>query len=251
MATRTKENPAEHLIKLACDRDTPVEIHCESPDGSLTSHRTRMLELRDDRIILETLSKEGIAAISSQKTISVHMLLGGMRYRFESTLIETCLFSRINNRVRVRAIAIQIPSEVREDQRRTHYRLSLASGEPIVSEFIEPHASYRYACPVRATRVVCRLVDISAGGASCLVERRHAAGFALGKCYYMAFFLPDVDMEFNMFCEIRHIREIKASESLRMGIAFQPWSGGDLKSSQLDITQFIAIHERKQLRRRK
>ncbi len=251
MAIRTKENSAEHLIKLACARDTPVEIHYESPDGKLTSSRTRMLELLDDRIILEAPNAEDIAGIPLHKTINVHMLLGGMRYRFESALIETRLFSRVNSRVSVRAIAIRMPSKVLEGQRRTHYRLPLASSEPIVIELIEPHASYLYACSIRASKIICRLVDISAGGMSCLVEQRHARGVEAGRSYYITFLLPDADREFNMLCEIRHVREIKASESLRLGIAFQPWPGSDLKSDQLDVTQFIAIHERKRLKRRK
>ncbi len=250
--TKIKKNTvATRLLAQACVRNTSVEIQLEDSSGQTKTWRTRLLFVKDERLIAEVprLSRDNPIPLSRE--IDVYMLLGGIRYRFASVVEESGLKIALNEKVRVLGMKLKLPAEVLEDQRRANYRLSLAAGEPLLVSFCLPHPSILHACEINTQVTIARIVNISAGGLAVLVDQQYARTFQTGTNLFGVFVLPDCQGTFTVLCKIRHTQKIEASASVRAGIAFCEWPGCNLKDDQLRIMRFIASHERQYLQRRK
>jgi c-di-GMP-binding flagellar brake protein YcgR len=239
----------DHLLEKACARNTPVELHYEQSDGQVISCRTRLLKLLSDRILVESPSQASeIPAIPAQGPIGVHLLLNGTRFEFVSAILDVGLKARLNRYTLVRAVALRRPTDIRESQRRSSYRITLAAKSLTVT-LAPAHREIPSACDARGPVIHARLADLSAGGCAVLVDRKHEDLLDVGQRLYLIFELPDEPEAFNMLVEVRHTQTVGASRSVKAGMAFVPWEGSNLKTESLRITRFIARIERKVLKR--
>jgi c-di-GMP-binding flagellar brake protein YcgR len=179
------------------------------------------------------------------------MSLNGVRYQFESTIEVASTFVQLNKQQRVLGVALKRPTSVTRSQRRSNLRVSLIGIDPVPAKLVRPHPDIPGACKVDAEVVSGRIVDLSAGGAAVLVDRRSATSIQHNQHYFISFALPGLDEKFCMLGAVRHTRLVKASGSLRIGLAFRSWAGSNFDRDQRTLTQFVTRHERRMLRRRK
>jgi c-di-GMP-binding flagellar brake protein YcgR len=248
--TRPKSNRfVDHLLEKACARNTPAELHYEQNDGQVISCRTRLLKLLSDRILVESPSQaEELLRIPAESPIGVHLLLNGTRFEFTSAILEANLKARLNRHTLVRALALRRPTEVRESQRRSSYRMTLAAKAMPVT-LAPPHREVPSACDPRGPVIRARLANLSAGGLAVLADGTDKPLLEVNRQLYLTFEFPDEPEAFNMLVEVRHVQMIGASGYVKAGMAFIPWEGSNLKTESLRIARFITRIERKVLRR--
>ena len=189
--------------------------------------------------------------IPCDRPVRITLMLSGKRYEFDTVVLDDAVKIELNRELRVRGIALALPTRVLESQRRAHFRVSVLS-DGAVSVILAPaHPQIRGACEVKAKPVRARLVNISAGGMALLIARRELNRVKPSQLFYACFTLPEVDDEFVMLVVVRHARLVASSDSHRVGLAFLPWDGIDLREDLRRVTNYVARRERRQLRRRK
>lgn len=178
------------ILESACAHNAAVEIRHELTGGERLSCRTRMIEFASDRILLDAPRyPDQTRRIPVGVPVDVLATVAGKRYRFKSVIIDDRTIIRLNDRQRVRGIALVIPDRVVEDQRRDHFRIAVSGRDPIGVRLVECHPEMRDACPVGASVVDGRMANISAGGISAVfapdafaARDRDRFFFAISRC---------------------------------------------------------------------
>ncbi len=240
------------MIRLACARDAAVELRYERADGTCVRGRTRLLEETPEWILADAPSYERQdVRIPAHRPVSVFLMLNGKRYEFATIIEDDAVKIRLNAEQQVRGLQLRRPAMILESQRRAHFRVSLAASDPIGVTVAACHPRFRDACAIDVQPAHGRLLNISAGGVALLLSTRELRRVRVNDCFYLGFGLPEVEGEFNMLATVRHAVSVPSSESVRVGTAFLPWSGIDLRADLRRIVGFIADCERRSLRRRK
>ncbi|MGB2985582.1 MAG: hypothetical protein WBE26_06835 [Phycisphaerae bacterium] len=248
----TSSEAVERLIGAGCARNVPVELHYETAGGAIVMGRVRLLELTERQFLADRpLYSNDDAQIPTGAAISVHVLLDGVRYQFDSAIEESKRLVRLNARQRVPGIALRRPAVMAESQRRSHLRISMATYDPINIDLVRPDPTFPDACSIDAELVAAWMLDLSVGGVSVLVDHRILNRVQQTERFFLTFALPSVDDEFYMLGSHRHSRVVEASDSLRIGLSFRPWRDRQFTHDQRRLSRFIAEHERSMLRRRK
>ncbi len=240
------------LIGKACARNVPAELHFEDAIGELITGRVRLLEMADGLVLADRpmiLDDDG--AIPDGSTVTVHFTLNGSRYQFESILEESGLSVLLNAHQRVSGISLRQPFVLTDSQRRCNLRVSVLGYDPISIMLVEPHPEITDACPIDAHIIAGWIVDVSAGGASVLLQQDALPRGKSGQHFYLNFMLPAVEHEFSMLGVVRNFHRVESSESMRLGIKFRPWRGRIYQRDQHRISRFVTAHERRLLKRRK
>ena len=250
VATAAKSEKRYTLIEEACHRNTAAELHFDGGDGELAVARVRLLGLDQQQVFTDRPQSVGKpVAIHSHQVLSVYFVLGGTRYGFRSRVIRSQCMVRLNANHQVVGMAVAFPSEVREQQRRADFRLSLAGHGTMIAEVHQGARETGGSAPIDAQRFIARLLNISAGGVGLLVDAQEARGWHPGDMFFISFQLPDEESEFQMMTELRHHRPIHDGLSTVAGFQFVPWPIVPMQTHVRQIGRFIAAEQRRQLRR--
>jgi c-di-GMP-binding flagellar brake protein YcgR len=238
------------VLRQACQRNTPAELHFPHEGAGLITARVRMLRIEEDQIYVDRPQAGGSPlSLDPGRSVTVHFLVGGTRYAFDSRIRRPHCLVQLNASQQIAGTALAIPAEVRQQQRRADFRLSLAGYEGVVAKI---HAGVREgggSCAIDARVVSARLVNISTGGLGVLLDTSATAGWRVGAVFFMSFSLPEVEVEFCMMTELRHLERIHEGASTVAGFIFLPWELCPLQPYARRISRFIATEQRKQLRR--
>lgn len=252
LKTTTQSLAVERLLEKGCARNIPAELIHEHRNGTVTTARVRLLQLTPGHILTDRpLCMEGDAQIPTGVPVTVHLMLNGSRFQFETIVEEGDRLVRLNARQRVPGIAMRKPTAVRYSQRRANLRVSVVGYDPISVRLVRPHPMIADACLLDGQVITGWILDVSAGGLSVLVDRRVLQSSSPGERFYLDFALPGVEDDFCMLGIIRHCQVVVRSDSLRLGIGFLPWRDTAWKRDQRRLSRFIVDHERRLLRRRK
>ena len=248
----TTTTAAEGLVQRACARNAAVELRYERVDGTTVRARTRLLSLTSERLLVDAPSYEQTDhRLPVGRPLTVTMMLNGKRYEFVSVIEEQAIKIRLNAERKVRGLALRPPTAVVESQRRAHFRVSVVGKDPIMVTLARCHPRLRDVCELDAQPAQGKLLNISGGGMAALVSRRQMRNIRAGQRFFLVFRLPEEPDEFVMMGTVRHSVLVVASDSLRLGIAFLPWGGSDLRTDLRRVMGFVSDCERSQLRRRK
>lgn len=187
--------------------------------------------------------------IRPRQSVMVHLLLSGKRYAFGSSFTRAHCFVRLNARQKVAGCALAVPAEIREQQRRADFRLSLASFQRIMATVHRGSLDGGGCAPIDARPWPAWLVNISSGGVGAVVDSKFTRDWRAGEVFFLTFRLPEVEVEFLMTAQLRYCRRIRDGRATVAGFMFTPWPFAPLKPYQQTITRFIATKQRKQLRR--
>lgn len=242
----------DELLEAACARNVPAELHYENRQGTISIGRARLLAFDDKEILADRpLYVEADSEIPADAPITVHVRVDGARLQFNSAISAINRFVRLNARHIVPGIALRKPKTFSPSQRRASLRISLANIDPINVVLARPHRDIPDACWIDAEPIRAWLIDLSAGGVSVLADRTVLGRARRGEPFFLSFVLgPDED-EFNMLGTVRQSRVVEASNSLRVGLGFRPWRGGNFTRDQQRISRVVTTFERRLLRRRK
>lgn len=242
----------EQLIETACAHGTPAELHYEPSTGTVIIGRVRLLEVVEDQVLADRPTYPGGKGdIPEGVALTVHLYLNGQRLQFESVLEVAKRTVTLNAQQQVAGIALLRPTVIVDSQRRSSLRVSLLGYDTINVFLARPHTEIPDACDIDTQVITGQVVDISSGGMSILVEQDVARLTQSGGRFFLSFALPTVEEEFQMFGLIRHSREVKRSDSLRVGVAFRPWRGQVFRRDRQRITRFVTEQDRRMLKRRK
>jgi len=227
-----------------------AELCYDPPAGTLTVYRLRMLELTDTQVITDAPRDGGDAVVPPDEQVTVHFLLHGGRYRFDTVIESYDVRVRLNARETLRGIALRKPLKVASSQRRADFRKSLAAFEAVEVSIVPRHPDFTDACRPDALRISAKIVQISAGGVGLLVEHGEILRIPVETPCFLSFTLPDVEPEFVMLAIQRHKQTLHDGKAFRIGWQFQEWGAGPLKQDRRRLARFIADSQRKQLKRR-
>lgn len=251
-ASATIGSVLDELLAEACERNAPAELVLARSDGLAITARVRFLKLIDDEILADKPGDgERAGQIPLDRSITVHLVIGGVRYQFDTVVVEHRNWVELNSEQLVPGIVLRKPSEIARSERRADYRVSLAGISPIDVEMVRGDPDVRDACLWEPGRIGARMLNISAGGVALLATRRQLRSAKRGERYFLSFDLADADEGFCVLAEIRQVFFVEASDSLRLALAFREWGGRHFRYDQRRITKFITEQQRRLLRMRK
>ncbi len=251
MSSFTTAIPTEEqleLLRQVCARNTPLELHIQA-NKQLVTGRSRFLELRDEAICIDQprMGGEG-KPLRERQIVLVHFLLSGTRYSFETRVRRVHCSVQLNQQLRVPGVSLGVPPSIKEQQRRTDFRLSLASHAKI--DIIVHTGSPLNGGSAPAKTKVLRpgIINISCGGMCVLFDLGDSKPWQSGDIFFLSFQLPEVSDRFLFMAELRHKRPIERRENCVIGFKFLPWSLVPTQKQLVEVTKFIATEQRKQLR---
>jgi len=238
------------LLGEACQRNTSAELHFQHGQADVITARVRMLGMDEEQIFVDRPQLVGSELrLRPRQPAMVYFLLGGTRYAFHTRVVKPRCLVRLNSRQRVAGASLSVPAEVRPQQRRADFRLSLAGFDWIVAHLHRGSSQNGGHCPMDTRPCRARLNNISAGGVGALVDTSAAGDWNAREIFFMSFSLPGVEQEFLMMTELRHHRRIHDGLTTLAGFKFCPWPLAPLQPYVRQIRRFIAAEQRKQLRR--
>ncbi len=250
--TNTSSKTVEALIGAACARNTSAELQYEHRNGGIITAHVRLVSLTQDQVLADKpvcLCDDG--AIPTGAPITVHIMLRGYRYQFDSMIEEDNRRVPLNARQTVPGIALRKPDTIVESQRRAYLRVSMVGYDPINVYLAHPHPHIPDTCSIDAKIITGCLLDLSVGGILVLVDQQILRSVKSGERFFTAFALPGDAGEFNLLASVRHSSIVANKQSLRLGLSFHPWRGQEFKYDQRRISRYVAEHQRRMLRRRR
>lgn len=245
-------NVLDGLLAEACERNAPAELLFARPEGQPVTARVRLLELTDEHILADRPGQgDQTQQIPPGRTITVHLVIRGARYQFESAIVDLHSWVQLNSEQRVPGIVLNRPTEITRSERRSDFRVSLAGLAPISVEMARGDPEIQDACLIEPSPVCGRMLNLSAGGAALLLDLRSLRSSKRGERFFMTFSLPGIEKDFCLLGEVRHALIVEASESIRLAMAFRQWGGRRFGQDERLITKFITERQRRLLRLRK
>lgn len=246
------------VLKAAAERNAAVEIHCSTRNGDRAVLRTRILELDGDTVVLDRPKSDEDVPMRSNGHMEIYFVYREQLYAFDARIIDPVHRVRLAGQEIVRGVAISKPDAVRPGQRRDHFRVSLAMGEPIgvkihraTEQDVENTAEADGgSVPIDAPHFTGMLADLSSGGVSVRAKPELARSIKVDHHVFLSFTLPGTDEPFIVLAIVRQSREITAGADIRLGLEFLPWpSERALRVHQNRLQRFVRSIERLQLKR--
>jgi c-di-GMP-binding flagellar brake protein YcgR len=242
---------ASNVLDEVCARNVSVELHAGAIRDRIVVSRTRILHADDETLYLDKPRTEGRSvAWSAGDVIDVHFSFRGKRYCFRSRVRQAHVIVNINATTRVRGISIVRPASIDSGQRRSDFRVSVASYDPIVVCMHDAPSIRPDVCPIDAGRFAGRLVNISVGGASVRVGSEQRRSFQDGDYFFISFSVPGEGCEQVFLAELRHARRILDGDAHLLGLQFQNWPEFEMRSKRKSLSRIVTDVERKHARRR-
>jgi c-di-GMP-binding flagellar brake protein YcgR len=246
-----EQTEVRDILREACERNVPVELHHRDRRDELSLARTRLLAMDDEQLFLDRPHIVGEAHIESTgQVLDAYLSLYGELYAFKTRVLQTACVIELNAQKRVSGMSVTRPESVKPGQRRAHFRVSLAAIDPVPMDLhmtgdIDPNV-----CPIDARRFEGTLVDLSLGGASIRVEGLSYTSFKLGDMFFAHFTISEFLDDTVMLCTVRHARPILDGAAVRLGVQFEPWPHErNYRLTLQSLQRFLAAMQRRQLRR--
>lgn len=252
--TRATETPLSNrdrnLLAEACARNQSAEIQF-SEHGEKRSARVRLIAFDDE--LLHTDRPQCIGRdvhLRDHMPLTVYFAHDQGHFAFRSEVVRAVTTVELNRQTRVTGMAIQAPVELRRQQRRQDFRLSLAKYDIEVQSHEVSPADINLA-PLDAVHFAGRLTNISAGGVGILCRAASCPKLEQWATYFMLFRLPEVPEPFVLAAEVRHIRNLHDGLEWIIGLSFIQPREPQIRVQIQRVTKFIADEQRRQLRGRR
>lgn len=114
------------MLQAACDRNASVEVVRPERAGSDPPARGRLLELTEDRLVIEQLQVIGRDLHAPAGTrLDLYFSMGGTLFTCSAKVVETKAIVQLNQQLYVPALYLTKPKRVEPGQRRTVFRVPL------------------------------------------------------------------------------------------------------------------------------
>lgn len=251
MSTKTNQvsSDVHDAIDRACARNAPAELHY-SANNETHIARIRLIKIEGNEIYADApLSSDSKTALSKHQPVIIHTMIDNTRYAFQTRVERVFTMVDLNAKKRIRAITFAIPRQIKQQQRREYYRVSVAGHDDIRIDFCPTLPDRSDCCSIDAKHFSGRLVNISTGGLLVIVPVSQHRGFRFGERFFVEFELPDIEDPFQLSVEMRHFRKVHENTDTLVGLKFKTDVNWPVRPLVQQITRFIANEERRQLRR--
>jgi c-di-GMP-binding flagellar brake protein YcgR len=245
------DNPTDfELLASGCERNTPVEIHKHTGEAAIPVARARMMCIDDERLYLDEPQTIGRQVRMGKNTgVDAYFAIGEALYTFTTTVASMHCKVKLNESKTLIGMALNLPSDIKQGQRRSRYRTSLAMQAPIPMTM--HHASKDLnSAPIDADRYQGRLVDASEGGFGVMLDIDRPMKFKLFDRWIVRFQIPGEGDPTTLGCELRQVRTIREGEMMKLGLLALPWpTTRALREQMLPMTRYLTSVERRLLKR--
>lgn len=211
------------LLKSACERNMPVEIHKHTGDAATPVARARMMCMDNERLFLDEPQTIGkIVKMGKNTPVDVYFFVGDQLHMFSTTIASMQCRVRLNVSKILVGMALNLPSKVQQGQRRARFRTSLSTYTPIPITLIEASDDLN-SSPIDAARFEGRLVDGSDGGLGILLDFDRPRKFRIYGRWFVHLHLPGASERTLLGCELRQVRTLRKNETMKIGLMTLPW----------------------------
>lgn len=234
-------------LAQACARNQSADIHYhEGPE--LRTARTRLLAIAGDELHIDRPQCIGQdILLAKDKSVTVYLLIDSELYAFSSRVVRPRVEVDLNRQRRIVGVALRTPGQLRKQQRREQFRLSLAKAD-VAASLHKTSVDVADVVPLDAPRFSGRVVNISLGGVGVLYDVGRAPPLAPGEVLFIEFALPEVESPFVLPVEVRHIRGVRHDENRICGLRFLDTTAPLIREQVAQLNKFLADEQRRQLR---
>lgn len=243
------------LLREAIDRNTPITLSLPSA-GMMRTYKSRLLEMRDDAILLESISGLGEALdalIASGNAVRVSFRAETQNVEFATHLLERRRGHRLNATTEIEALCVALPTSVKVVQRRASYRASVTPDTDVSFTCWRISEQYDFAAgntPPAAAMMNIAVHDLSAGGLGGLWKRRSGEPSSLVPNQRLRVDITSPTGTLSMDARVRFLSEAPDPDTSRIGVQFtlQPTSLADRQKTTL-LNKLLGELQRAELRR--
>jgi len=250
---------ADHfeLLREAIDRNTPITLSLPSA-GMMRAHRSRLLALRDDAILLESIAGQADAIDAIIRTgdpVKVSFRADTQNVEFTTAVLERRRGHRLNAEVEIEALRVARPSNLKVVQRRATYRVAITPDTEVTFKcwrIGEQYDILTAETPPNATMMMIVVRDLSAGGMGGLWKRRMSEPVSLVANQRLRIEISSGGNTVTLDARVRFLDDVPAPDTSRIGIQFtiHPASLADRQKTTL-LGKLIGDLQRAELRRMK
>ena len=239
------------VLKGLCARNVSGDIHYTLNSERIKTARFRFLAVESDAVCIDqphNIDEE--VTVESGESITVYFTQGNDRWSFESRVIKLRRIVRLNDTKRVVGMALALPTSLRIQQRRSDYRVGVASlGQRC--QISRESGDVEYACDIRATVYPCAIRDISARGIAVVLHAGELLDVRHGDRFFVEFELGEGRGVKVAMAELCHAEHVGADHKQLWGMRFVPMPTVDFEEQKADLGHFVADVQRMKLRRRR
>lgn len=234
-------------LEQACARNQSADLHYhEGPE--LRTARTRLLAIAGDELYIDQPRCIGQdVLLAKDKSLTVYLLIDSELYAFSSRVVRPRVEVDLNRQRRIVGVALRMPAQLRKQQRREQFRLSLAKAD-VAANLHKTSADAADVVPLDAPRFRGRVVNISLGGVGVLYDVSRTPPLAPGEILFIEFALPEAESPFVFPVEVRHLRSVRDDENRICGLRFLDTTAPAVRGQVQRLNKFIAAEQRRQLR---
>lgn len=227
-STEVNQPPATDEARLvlddACARNAVVELHRQNNHQNIPAARGRMLMIKDDLLFVaepQVIGRD--SRLIKGMTVEAYFNSGGVIYCFRSTIQSLHAIIRLNERKKIIGYALAAPTDVRPGQRRSYFRTSLVSDNPINGRLRLVTSVDPIQCSICEPPLTGTLVDGSPTGFGINLPNTPPSRIKLYDTFFLMFAVSDTPHTLNLLVETRQIREIPNIGATRLGLLTMPW----------------------------
>lgn len=239
------------VLKGLCARNVSGDIHYELQSERVKTARFRFLAVEADAVCIDqphNIDEE--VSVKSGESITVYFTQGNDRWSFESRVLKLRRIVRLNERKRVVGMALTLPTSLRIQQRRSDYRVGVASlGQHCRISRESGRAGN--ACDLNAATFPCTIRDISSRGIAVVLHAGELVDVNYGSRFFVEFELGDGRGLRVAMASLCHTENIGADHKQLWGMRFVPMPTVDFEEQKTDLAHFVAEVQRMKLRRKR
>ena len=242
------------LLHDACARNFILEIHYQNRAGEFFAARTRLLDMTEEVLLLDTPQCVGKKILIREgQAVEAYVTIDHTMYVFQSQVVRTRCTIELNRYKTIDGLAIKLPSGLRESQRRHDLRVGITDDENRIP--VRVHAcdnDCSAAAPLEVMIFKGRVGNLSGGGCGLILDTVLSSKFTIGHPMFVGLMLPGDDEETIFQVEVRNISLMPARDkATRLGLQFLNWpSRAYLRRSLRTIEKLIADTQRKAAQKR-
>lgn len=239
------------LLAEACARNVSGDLRVRWSDDSggrhrLDNARVRLLAVDGHVIYLDVPTVSGEPTpIAAGAPLLLFFMLHGKRYSFKTTITRPKLMFAINDRLSIPAMAVEVPHELTVMQRRSDFRVSLASRN-IGARCVKACRSLPAVCQLDSVVLRGRVNDLSVGGLNLVISDDEAGCMQVGDYWFVEFPLRTEREPELFFARVQHMRLIPERSTVAVGMAFQDWEDQTTPKRIDAIRRFVCEIQRYQ-----
>ncbi len=246
-----ESSEVSEILQGLCARNVSGDIHYALSSEQIKTARFRFLAVEENAICIDqphNVDEE--VSVESGESITIYFTQGNDRWSFESRVEKMRRIVRLNDKKRVVGMALMLPAQLRIQQRRSDYRVGVASLGQYCRIMRESDRA-RGACELTENSYPCTIRDISACGMAVVLFAKGLRNAKPEMRFFIEFEMGDGRGIRVVLANLCHTETIGAEYKQLWGLRLVPMPAVDFEEQKADIAHFVADVQRMKLRRKR